>query len=122
MNETTRMSQDIRKITIILTVLVCGASVLLFKGHFRTIGIGIIIGSCCGIIGFNMINNLANRLEMMDNVKTKTYQSYVRRYALYTLVFALSVYKGVAILALLAGMLCHKASIVIYVILHRKED
>lgn len=122
MDENVRMCQDIRKITIILCVLASGLSLLIFQGDFETIGIGIIIGACSGIIGFNMIANLANRFDSFSNVKAKTYQSYVRRYALYTLIFALSAYKGVHILALLVGMLCHKASICIYVFLHRKED
>lgn len=121
MNETARMCQDIRKITLILAVLVSGISTLIFQGYFQTIGVGILIGALMGIIGFNMINTMASRLELYGNVKAKGYQSYVRRYALYTVVFALAAYKGVHIIALLIGMLCHKAAILIYVFLHRKE-
>ncbi|MEG0329965.1 MAG: hypothetical protein RR602_02100 [Longicatena sp.] len=122
MDETTRMSQDIRKITLILTTIVTAISLVLFQGKMKTIGVGIVIGACCGIIGFQMIANLGNRLEEYDNARNKAIQSYTRRYAMYTLIFALSASVGVQIIALLVGMLCHKASIGIYVFLHRKED
>lgn len=80
------------------------------------------IGALTGIIGFSMITHMSNTIELYGNPKAKGYSSYVKRYAIYTLIFALAAWRGVHVLALLAGMLLHKGAILIYVFLHRKED
>lgn len=122
MDDMTVMNKEIRKLTLILALLLGGISIMVFQGAFQSITIGIFIGALSGIIGYNMIVHMSNSIEYYENPKAKGYSSYVKRYAVYTLIFALSVYKGVNIFALLAGMLCHKAAILIYVFLHRKED
>lgn len=112
---------EIRKITLALMLVVSGLSLLVFHGSFQSITLGIIIGAMCGLLGFGMIERMCSNIELYTNAKGRGQGAYVKRYALYTLVFALSIYKGVHPLALLVGMLCHKVSIVIYAILHRKE-
>lgn len=121
-DETTRMSHEIRKITIILGLIVSGLSLLIFQGKFSTIGVGVFIGALTGMIGFNMIVHMSHRIEMYGDPKAKGYSSYVKRYAVYAIIFILSAYKGVNVFALFAGMICHKGAILIYVFLHRKED
>lgn len=122
MNEHQRMRREIQTITIILMLMVCGLSILIFHGRVADIGIGIVIGALAGLIGFNMINQMAEQIELVRDAKAKGYQNYVLRYVVYLFIFGISVYKNVSILALFAGMLCHKASILLYVFLHRKED
>lgn len=121
-DEVTRMSQEIRKLTLILGLVISGLSMILFQGDFSTIGVGVLIGALSGMIGFNMIVRMSNQIELYVDPKAKGYSSYVKRYAIYTIIFILSAYKGVNIFALFAGMACHKAAILIYVFLHRKED
>lgn len=122
MDETKKMVQEIRKITIILGFFVSGISVILFQGKFSTIGAGVLIGACSGIIGFHMIVHMSQKIELYANPKLIGYTNYVRRYAIYTVIFLLSVYKGINIFSLLVGILCHKAAILIHVFIHRKED
>lgn len=122
MDETSQMGKEIRRITLALALVSCGISLMLFQGHFKDIGAGILIGALTGIIGFSMITHMSNTIELYGNPKAKGYSSYVKRYASYTLIFALAAWRGVHVLALLAGMLLHKGAILIYVFLHRKED
>lgn len=122
MSENRMMAREIRWITIILTLITCGLSLMICKGQFSTIGIGICIGALSGLIGFNMIVQMADTIEYYGNAKAKGSSNYALRYIIYALLFGISVYKGVHILALLVGMLCHKASILLYVFIHRKED
>lgn len=121
-DETTGMSHEIRKITIILGLIVSGLSLIIFQGEFSTIGLGVMIGALTGMIGFNMIVHMCNHIELYGNPKAKGYSSYVKRYAVYAIIFMISVYKGINVFALFAGMICHKVAILIYVFLHRKED
>lgn len=122
MSEHHRMGREIRWLTIMLMCFVCGLSLIVFQGHFSTIGIGIMIGALCGLIGFNFIQHMADTIEYYDNAKAKGTSNYVLRYLIYALIFALSMKNGVHVLALFAGILCHKAAILLYVFLHRKED
>lgn len=122
MDELTNMNREIRRLTIIIALLAGGVSILVFQGAFQSITIGIFIGALCGIIGYNMIVHLSKTIEYYGNPKAKGYSSYVKRYAIYTVIFALSIYRGVNIFALFVGMLCHKVAILMYVFLHRKED
>lgn len=122
MHEHQNMAREIRWITIMIMFMVSGISLIIFQGQFATIGIGICIGALAGLIGFNMIVHMADTIEYYDNAKAKGSSNYTLRYLIYALILGLSVYKGIHILALLVGMLCHKASIMLYVFLHRKED
>lgn len=122
MSEQHRMGREIRWYTIMLMFIVCGLSLMLFQGHFSTIGIGIMIGTLCGLIGFNFIQHMVDTIEYYDNAKAKGTSNYVLRFVIYGLIFALSMSNGVHVMALFAGILCHKAAILLYVFLHRKED
>lgn len=123
MNETRTMAHEVRLITALLMLILAGAALVIFPDGFKTISIGIVIGAFTGMMGFNMIVNMASKIngESVD-VKARAFRSYTRRYLIYAVIFALSASVGVNIVALLAGMLAHKASILIYTWKHRKED
>lgn len=123
MIETKAMAMAVRKLTAYLMLACAFLSLFLFPGEFKTITMGIVIGSFCGLMGFNMIVNMAGNIDGdTQDVKARAMRSYSRRYLLYALVFACSVALGVHILALLVGMLAHKGSILLYTFQHRKED
>ena len=44
MDETSQMGKEIRRITLALALVSCGISLMLFQGHFKDIGAGILIG------------------------------------------------------------------------------
>lgn len=122
-NETRKMGQEIRVLTLVLMAVACILCFLLFPAYRKEGISGILIGSLTGIIGFNMITNMVGRIDSdMPDIKARAIRSYVRRYLLYAVIFALSVIAGANILGLLVGMLLHKASILLYSYKHRKED
>lgn len=119
-SEISLMSREIRRVTILLAVSAALLSLVLFQDISHT-STGILIGALCGLIGFDMIVRMSGRLEE-EKASAIGYACYLRRYLVYGLVFGIAAYRGVPILALLAGMLCHKAAILVYVYRHRKED
>ena len=122
MDEISQMGKEIRRLTLALALICSGLSVVFFHGRFQEIGMGIILGALTGIIGFSMITNMTNRIELYGNPKRKGTASYVQRYALYAIIFSIAAVKGVHVVALLVGFLLHKGAILVYVVLHRKED
>lgn len=123
MSETRKMAMEVRGISAALMVVVGLLSMIFFPGEFKSITMGIVIGTICGLMGFNMICNMAERIDgdTLD-VKNRATRSYTRRYLLYAIIFALSASVGVNLIALLVGMLVHKLSILFYTLRHRKED
>ena len=122
MNETANLKKEIRRISLSLSVAAALVSSVIFKDSFSSIGVGILIGTLSGLIGFNMIVRMSESIELYEDASKAGYAGYLRRYFIYALIFGLSAWRGVNVIALLAGMLCHKASILLYVFLHRKED
>ncbi len=113
---------EIRKFTFIFTIIAM-AVMQVWKGNFSTYGVGVLIGSLTGLMGFQMIIHYVNKLgEHSKNITFGSYRAYVQRYVLYFLILGVSVLKGVNIFALLVGMLCQKGAILWYTYYHRKED
>lgn len=122
MNETRKMGMEIRVITFILMGIASVICLLLFPAYRKEGVLGIVIGSLTGIMGFNMITNMVGRISIdSPDIKARAMRSYVRRYLIYAVIFALSVIAGANILGLLVGMLLHKCSILLYSFRHRKE-
>ena len=123
MNENQKMANEIRLFTVVDMVVAVLVSQMIFPGTIKMIGMGIVVGACTGIMGFNMICRMAENIDgdTLD-VKNRAMKSYTRRYLMYVVIFVLSASVGMHILALLVGMLAHKASILIYTMKHRKED
>lgn len=123
MNELDTMNKEIRLYTLIAAVILSLLSFLIFAEQGKAVGIGILIGAFCGLIGFQMIVHSANSLQAdTKNPKSKAYRAYLLRYLLYAAVFALAIKEGADTIALLIGILAHKACILIYTYRHRKED
>lgn len=123
MNETRTMAHEVRIITALLMMIFAVLSMVIFPHQFKEITMGIVVGAFSGIMGFNMIIHMADQLDGDSvDVKARAFRSYTRRYLLYALIFVLSASVGMNIIALLTGMLAHKASILIYTWKHRKED
>lgn len=120
MDELKCMGKEIRMWTLAIMLVITGIALVIFH-DIKSVCAGIVIGAMCGLIGYAMINAMSMKVELYQDAKAKGYANYVKRYALYTIIFALSVSRGIHPLALLAGMLCHKAAIVVYAWIHRKE-
>lgn len=120
-NETKQMAKEIRVITLGLTAVLALVGWVIFPGNENHIALGIIIGSLTGLLGFQMILRMSESI-LEDNGENGAYASYLNRYLFYMLVFALSIWRGIHVIALVVGMLVHKASILIYTWRHRKED
>lgn len=123
MNENQKMANEIRLITAVDMLVTAFVSQLIFPGTFKSVALGIVVGAFVGIMGFNMIYRMAENIDgdTLD-VKNRAMKSYTRRYLMYAVIFVLSASVGMNVIALLVGMLAHKASILIYTMKHRKED
>ncbi len=119
MSETEQMTNEICRITLVMTAVLGIGSWLIFPGMVKSITLGIVIGSFTGLFGFRMIVRMSKSIVAGEG---NAYNSYLNRYLIYVAVFALCIYQGVNAFALLVGMLAHKASILIYTWQHRKED
>lgn len=118
-----RMYQQIRHYSYVLMVIAVLLSLVFFFEQAKEVAFGIIIGTLCGIMGFNMIVKFSEKIDGDSmNVSRGAYTAYMRRYLLYAVVIALSAYAGLEILAVLVGLLCHKAAIVLVSFINRKED
>lgn len=123
MDEVRKMGMEIRLITLLLCALGCMVCLILFPAAIKEGVLGIVIGSLTGLMGFNMIQNMVGRIDNEQaDIKLRAFRSYMRRYLLYALIFALSMMAGAHVIALLIGMLLHKCSILLYSWKHRKED
>lgn len=123
MSDTDRMVKEIDRITLVLTGVLMLVSVIGFPHMVKTVALGIAIGALTGLLGFHMIRNMANRVvDSALEDGSSAYRSYLNRSLLYVAIFAISISQGVNVFALLAGMLAHKVSILIYTWRHRKED
>lgn len=121
MNELKRMNHEIRLISLILMGITAAICALIWSDQIVNIAGGVMIGTCTGLIGFQMINAMSASIEQSGNAKLKGYTSYLTRYALYAIIFALCITRGINVFALLAGVLCHKASIIVYTVRYREE-
>lgn len=119
--EDKKLYRNIRIFTVILTCIVSLISVCILQKLDKAVFIGIWIGACCGLIGFQSIIFRISCLPHDPN-KSKAYlqRSYIRRFFLYGIIFFISAYYGIHILAILFGMICHKLSIVCCVMMIKK--
>ncbi len=104
-----KMMKKVGFISICIMIIVMLLS-LFFKDKMITFGIG--LGCMVGLIGFNMILQWGDNVEMGKN--TKAYRHFLSRYAFYAIMFGLCYYLGANVLALLVGFMCHKVALFIY--------
>ncbi|MGM9913121.1 ATP synthase subunit I [Floccifex sp.] len=109
----------VEKISLIVTLI---ASVIIWIFFGFNAFLGIWIGCMCALIGFRMIIKMAKNLNPDENkAKKQGITSYTFRYLFYGVVLAVSAFRGIPILSVLAGIMCHKASLLIYTAIE-KED
>lgn len=121
MNEVARMNREIRWISLLLMTIVAIICALIWRDQILNVAGGVIIGAFTGLIGFQMINHMSANIEHASNAKFKGYISYMIRYIFYALIFAISIVRGINVFALLAGVVCHKLSIIVYSVRYREE-
>lgn len=115
--------QEIRKYSFIIMGIAILLSIAFFFQSAKEVMIGIAIGTCTGVMGFQMIIKFSEQINGESyNVSRGSYNSYVRRYMMYTIILMLCAYVEIPVLAVLVGFVCHKSAIVYYSFLHRKED
>ncbi len=120
MSEQRAMVKEIRALSLLLALICSLLALALFFEAWKAVLAGIWIGVCTGLMGFGMIVAMSERLTPDVDGRRIGMSSYARRFLLYTLIFVLAVHSGVSVFALLAGMLCHKGSILLYTFIHRK--
>ena len=67
MNETANLKKEIRRISLSLSVAAALVSSVIFKDSFSSIGVGILIGTLSGLIGFNMIVRMSESIELYED-------------------------------------------------------
>lgn len=114
MNEEQQEYQRIRRLNVVLVIIAALCSILIFGKSGFTIGAGVVIGGCAGILGFNSIIRMSEKVSgELQDASRFAYTRYMRRYLMYTVIFALAVWRGIHPIALLAGYLCNKLAILI---------
>lgn len=77
--------------------------------------VGVWIGSLLGLWGLYSIYRMVQGLSASETTaKKQGIKGYIFRYIVYGLVLGIAGYMGVPILAMLVGVVVHKASIVLY--------
>lgn len=121
MNELNGMNKKILNYSLGIVAIVCIVSFILFKDW--KVVLGLLAGLAIALLGYRMI--IAMMLSLRPDEKSGQKQGslgYVVRYLFYICTFVLLVVLGIPVLALLVGFLCHKAAILLYVVLNREVD
>lgn len=121
MNELNVMNKKILNYSLVIVSIVCIIAILLF--HDWKIVVGILAGIAIALTGYHMIISMT--LSLRPDEKSGQKQGslgYVVRYLFYICAFVVMVVLGIPVLALLAGFLCHKAAILLFVVLNREGD
>ena len=121
MNELNGMNKKILNYSLGIAAIACIVSFILFKDW--KVVLGLLAGLAIALLGYRMI--IAMTLSLRPDEKSGQKQGslgYVVRYLFYICAFVLLVVLGIPVLALLVGFLCHKAAILLYVVLNREVD
>ncbi|MBB5185112.1 small-conductance mechanosensitive channel [Faecalicoccus acidiformans] len=121
MNELNGMNKKILNYSLGIVAIACIVSFILFKDW--KVVLGLLAGLAIALLGYRMI--IAMTLSLRPDEKSGQKQGslgYVVRYLFYICTFVLLVVLGIPVLALLVGFLCHKAAILLYVVLNREVD
>lgn len=110
----------VRFITLILMIVLSILATLIL-GKFEVYGVGIILGALVGIVNFNMVVKLSEKINV-GNAQLKGTLNYYLRIILTGIVFALAMYKGVNVFALLIGYLLSKLAVYYEMIKGKKEN
>lgn len=105
-----KMVKKVRQLTLILMLVEFGLSLLFADA---SISVGVILGAVTALLGFQMIVKASWRYQG-ERVMVQAGFDYVKRYLIYTVIFALAVYRGINVFAILGGFLCNKVALIIY--------
>lgn len=115
-----RLQKRVERISLIVAIPISILGGILFKD--KNVFIGVWLGDLIALIGFRMIIRMAKNLQVdVEDAKKQGNVSYVTRYFFYGAMILLCAIMGVPVLSILAGMMCHKASLIIYTAVE-KED
>ena len=107
------MQKKIEELSLLVSLPVSIIGMILFDQ--KNVFIGVWIGCMAGLMGFNMIIQMAKNLNPdSQEAKKQGRGGYALRYLVYGIILFISAYMGVPVLSVLAGMMCHKASLLIY--------
>lgn len=117
MNELQKQNQFIVRYSLVWAGFISVLALLLLDWKSA---VGIWIGSVMGLFGYWMIVWLTSSLSV-TNGTSKGRVGYMMRYASYALVLVTMTILNVPVLAMLAGFLTHKLSLLFYVFTERKD-
>ena len=107
------MRKKVEELSLLVSLPVSIIGMILFEQ--KTVFIGVWIGCMMGLIGFNLIIQMTQNLNPDGQKAEKQGRGgYALRYLVYGIILFISAYKGIPVLSVLAGMMCHKASLLIY--------
>lgn len=113
------MYMKIRKITLILAGVSSLAALLIFRMDASPYILGLILGALMGIISFNMIINMASKINE-HNAQKVAVANYITRFLGIGVIFFFAMTKGIDIFALMIGFICSKIAIQLFAQLERK--
>ncbi|MCF0259993.1 MAG: ATP synthase subunit I [Erysipelotrichaceae bacterium] len=109
--------------TAVLCMICAAAAALIWPGKMLEYGLSAAAGALIGLAGLWMIIAQADSLSSDPaSGKKKGAAGYAGRYVFYAVCLFFLTWCGLSPLAMLAGILCSKASLVIYALLHRKDN
>jgi hypothetical protein len=119
MSDLRKLKQSVTRLTLAVGLIVSGICYAVFD--FRTF-IGVWIGVFTALAGFEMIIRMVRSLpDNGEDGRQMGRGSYALRYAFYALVLAVGALRHVPVLAMLAGFVCHKLSLLIYTYQNRQK-
>lgn len=114
-----QFQKKIERISLLVTFCLSVFGWILFD--FKVFA-GIWIGCMCALIGFRMIVKMALHLQPdAQKAKKQGIAGYISRYVFYGFIFVICAIKGIPLLSVLAGIMAHKVSLLIYTAIE-KED
>ena len=109
--------------TVSLSLICAALAALIWPDHRINYAVSTMLGAAIGLCGLWMIIAMTKALTGDEAAnKRKGFIGYTGRYLFYAVCLFFLTWRGFSPLAMLAGILCSKASLVIYALLHRKDD
>lgn len=113
-----KIIQRVKSYTLIISIIVAIVSSFFFK--FKEIGVGVLIGSLCGILSLTLIENMCSNIDV-NNAQKKAAFSYINRAGIIVAIFIIATLMNVSIIAMLIGFSISKILIVIVSLTNREE-
>lgn len=112
------MHETVHRLSVIIALPISLIATL-FQGWQGFLGIW--MGSIIGLWGYKMIVDMTIALSPESDAKVKAITGYLIRYGLYALVMIVGSQWGISVVTILTGFLSHKASLLVYTWLERRN-